>query len=158
MEHAAPIAADPPSVDRNCEVKTAAGPGTTDGPEFLPPSSSNKGRKNPVSIVSDRRVDSLTELFVAGLNGVKPVSAPRTIGDLLNTLVPALDADCWEIEDGSVSVTGLTIVVAGTLWRVRFDPESMVYPTQDAYQSDRSGAFLGHDAAGFNGQELVIEF
>jgi hypothetical protein len=131
-----------------------------------------------MSIVSksNRRADDLTALFVAGLNGVKPASAPRTIGDLLNTLMPALDAEGWEIADGSVSVTGLTVTVGTMQWRISFDPECMLFPTQEAYESKReyadflraedkrrnqdedaadarSSAFLGHDAAGFNGQE-----
>jgi hypothetical protein len=108
-----------------------------------------------MSIVSDRQVDDLIAGFVEGLNAFKRALPPRAIGDLLNTLMPALDADGWEIADGSVDETGLTVKVDGILMRLCFRPEAWLYPTQEAYESvDRSSAFLGEiDPAGFNGME-----
>jgi len=87
---------------------------------------------------------------------MKTVSKPRTIGDLFNTLVEALDADDWGIEPGSLDEHGLTITADGTLYRIRLDLESTLYPPEEAYEGCdyRSGAYLGEsDPNGFNGME-----
>jgi hypothetical protein len=88
------------------------------------------------------------------------VTPRRSIGDLLNTLTEALEAGGFELEPGSVDVTGLTVLLGSMPWRLRIDPESLLYPTQEQYESaDRSGAFLGEtDPCGFNGMETDVDF
>ncbi len=49
-------------------------------------------------------------------------SAQDVAGELLNTLVPAIEAIGAEVEDGSVSETGLTVNVCGKRVRIEFIP------------------------------------
>jgi hypothetical protein len=94
------------------------------------------------------------------MKSLSAYNRPRTVGDLLNTIAESLDRDGWEIEPGSVDTCGLSLSVEGTVYRLRFDEESRIYPTQEAYEgNDYSGAFIGDsDPAGFNGQETDQPF
>jgi hypothetical protein len=96
-----------------------------------------------MSIVSNRRVDDLTELFVAGMNGVKPAPRrTRTMGDLLNSIARSLEADNWTVEAEDVDTQGMTVVDArnGLMYRLELNPEGILEDAEWQRRTDAAAA------------------